>query len=145
MHSSDKKALLIGLALIAGGIAMYFLFKAVDQKGDPYGLAGKSNASAKLAEELRAERLERERAASLLAIKAKDAVRPILKDPDSAQFGQVFAGNVDGTACGTVSAKNSFGAYTGQKRFITAMTPASSAIDDDSAAFRDRWTALCAR
>lgn len=96
-------------------------------------------------ERTRQAQLDIKRAAGLLAIKAKDAVRPTLKDPDSAQFGQVFAGNVDGTACGTVSAKNSFGAYTGQTRFITALTPASSTVDDGSAAFGEQWERLCAR
>ena len=144
-QKTATRRLYIGLGAVAALVGAFFLFKAVDQKGDPYALTGTNNASAKLAEELRAERLEREREAGLLAIKAKDAVRPILKDPDSAQFGQVFAGNVDGTACGTVSAKNSLGAYTGQTRFITALTPASSRVDDGSDAFSEQWDKLCAR
>ena len=56
----------------------------------------------------------------------QNAVRDVLKDPSSAQFGRYIAFNVtadDGTtimaACGYVNAKNSYGGYTG-------MTPYSA-------------------
>lgn len=53
----------------------------------------------------------------LFIIQAKEDVRRYLKDPDSAQFEGVFMSNL--AVCGTVNAKNSFGAYSGYTRFIT--------------------------
>ena len=41
------------------------------------------------------------------------AVRPILKDPDSAKF-EFLNEN-----CGTVNSKNSFGGYVGSRRFVS--------------------------
>lgn len=56
----------------------------------------------------------------------EDAVRSMLKDPNSAQFDGVYtrqgagsaADTVETYVCGRVNAKNSFGGYTGYKRFI---------------------------
>lgn len=60
---------------------------------------------------------------------AKNEVVRMLKDPDSAKFDyNVMVTKVDslGTkdryaVCGKVNAKNSFGGYTGEKRFIVPM------------------------
>jgi hypothetical protein len=54
----------------------------------------------------------REKAAYL----AKDMILKILRDPDSAKFGDVFFGR-NGTVCGTVNSKNGFGGYTGAQVF----------------------------
>ena len=53
----------------------------------------------------------------------QQGVRNVLKDPDSAIFGQIIAGalNVSHTSlvvCGWVNAKNSFGGYTGRTPFV---------------------------
>ncbi|MBA5776133.1 hypothetical protein H2509_03230 [Stappia sp. F7233] len=50
-----------------------------------------------------------------------EGVRDILKDPESARFGEILAAaNGEGavSACGWVNAKNSYGGYTGDKPFI---------------------------
>lgn len=48
--------------------------------------------------------------------RARKIVRTMLKDPDSAKFGDIFFGR-HGTVCGTVNAKNAFGGYTGAQVF----------------------------
>ncbi|WP_420722498.1 hypothetical protein [Hwanghaeella sp. LZ110] len=52
---------------------------------------------------------------------AKAAVLSVLKDPESAQFRNVFITTpTQGTAvCGEVNAKNSYGGFTGFQYFIT--------------------------
>lgn len=44
--------------------------------------------------------------------KVESIVKSVLKDPESAQFQ-----NIDGV-CGEVNAKNSYGGYTGFKKFV---------------------------
>jgi len=54
---------------------------------------------------------------------ARDAVKQMLKDPESAQFSDetAFPQGVDGiTVCGYVNAKNGFGGYTGNEAFVAA-------------------------
>lgn len=53
---------------------------------------------------------------------AKDAVAERLRDPSSAQFRNVKAGQANNglnTVCGEVNAKNGYGGYAGYQRFIT--------------------------
>lgn len=55
-----------------------------------------------------------------LIAQAKSAVTKDFKDPYSAVFEGVFIGkgaNGSPVVCGTVNAKNSYGAYSGRKRF----------------------------
>ena len=52
----------------------------------------------------------------------QQGVRNVLKDPDSAIFGQIIAGALDAShtslmVCGWVNAKNSFGGYVGRTPF----------------------------
>ena len=47
---------------------------------------------------------------------AEDAVRAVLKDPDSAKFGEFYHNSDTGKACLTTNAKNSMGGYTGDKQ-----------------------------
>ena len=74
---------------------------------------------------------------------AKQAVTAALKDPDSAQFGEVVAVSADGeaVACGSVNAKNSFGGYTGQKSFVYA---AGLLAMEGEKGFSKLWNTLCA-
>lgn len=44
-------------------------------------------------------------------------IRSMMKDPDAAQFNDVKAGK-EGSVCGMVNGKNSFGGYVGYKPFI---------------------------
>lgn len=53
----------------------------------------------------------------------KEVVRNILLDPESARFSDLYAAQrIDGNGgialCGFVNAKNSYGGYTGKKRFF---------------------------
>lgn len=71
----------------------------------------------------------------------KNAVKSILKDPDSAKFGSLYLNKyADSEAswalCGYVNAKNSLGGYTGDKRFITLGTSQSTFLENNQ---EDRW------
>jgi len=57
-------------------------------------------------------------------------VQRALKDPGSAQFGEASAVIDDKgliTVCGYVNARNSFGGYTGQKRYIGMLADSTNA------------------
>lgn len=71
---------------------------------------------------------------------AKQDVPKFMKDPDSARFGRVW-GTSAGIACGYVNGKNSFGAMTGEQRFI--YTAGSAEFDSHSARFAKHWNTLC--
>lgn len=47
---------------------------------------------------------------------AEKAVRDMLKDPDSAKFGEFYYNSKTGRACLTTNAKNSMGGYTGDSQ-----------------------------
>lgn len=57
------------------------------------------------------------------AEEARNAVRAMLKDPESAQFRNIYSRGMGGkpipnaTVCGEVNAKNSYGGYIGFTRF----------------------------
>jgi len=53
-----------------------------------------------------------------LKILGEKYVKLKLKDPESAQFQNQFIG-IKGAPCGEVNSKNSFGGYTGFKRYIS--------------------------
>jgi len=82
--------------------------------------------------------------AAMLEIKlnrlAREKIMDRIKDPDSAQFRNQRGG------CGEVNAKNSFGAYTGFKRFMVSGGDMAF-IDGDPAladgAFDEAWRTLC--
>lgn len=62
---------------------------------------------------------------------AEDAVRAKLKDPDSAKFTEVTAIKIGGkphAICGYVNAKNSYGAYSGPRRFYVPLSSPSGLI-----------------
>jgi hypothetical protein len=82
------------------------------------------------------------------------AVRPMLRDPQSAVFSNLTATNDRKTGkspaglviCGQVNAKNGFGGYTGNKNFInfygTMMTEIEPATQNHK--FNLSWNNLCA-
>lgn len=69
--------------------------------------------------------------------KAQEAVKETLKDPTSAVFQ-----NMKG-ACGEVNAKNSYGGYTGFKRFYVNNGTALTRDPEDSLDFDLGWIAHC--
>jgi hypothetical protein len=75
----------------------------------------------------------------------KDQVKERLKDPDSAQFRDVFVSNTGGlpVVCGEVNAKNSFGGYGGFQRFISAGTLQLVAKDMAAGEFDTSWVKFC--
>ena len=76
-------------------------------------------------------------------VAAKRAVRASLKDPDSAQFKDVYANYTEEflvVACGRVNSKNSLGGYTGYKRFVSN---GKSAIIEGRDNVADAWEGAC--
>jgi hypothetical protein len=78
--------------------------------------------------------------------KGKDAVRAKLKDPESAQFRNVFfhrgADNIP-MACGEVNGKNSFGGYEGFQRFVSAGKSKLTFLENDVSDFSSVWGKMC--
>src|SRR4051812_25042313 len=61
-------------------------------------------------------------------VAAKDAMKAMLKDPDSAKYEDVRAVPLAGgyAFCGKVNSKNGFGGYTGYQRFVAGPTMAAT-------------------
>lgn len=93
--------------------------------------------------------------ASKYAEFAKAKVRERLKDEESARFKDVVVYPKDATTayvCGSVNAKNSFGAYTGYERFVVGAMPdvnfatvslAEEARGGAESVFADFWVEHC--
>ena len=64
-----------------------------------------------------------------------------LKDPDSAKFKGSFY--KEPYVCGYVNAKNSFGAFTGDKEFVANTLNGSAQVNDGSSAFASVWNDNC--
>lgn len=76
--------------------------------------------------------------------RAKRAVTAVLKDPESAKFGYIYpSAAMINVACGTVNAKNSFGGYTGEQKFIANPSTGSVILDDGKATFESEWQKYC--
>jgi hypothetical protein len=88
---------------------------------------------------------------------AKEAITKMLRDPDSAVFGDVFFVNDRKSAtgyyvpvvCGTVNGKNGFGGMTGQKRFVALVSDiAQSGVWMEGTTpqnvFAPQWNRFCA-
>lgn len=88
----------------------------------------------------------------LIAVLAEDQLKASLKDPESAQFRERFVSRVGegpGMAlCGEVNSRNSFGGYTGFRRFIAGPAPGQpTAIEGenvDRRNFQEVWRQVCA-
>lgn len=81
-------------------------------------------------------RADKDRAAAL----AKQVVPSALKDPSSAEFGDVWGMSAT-VACGFVNAKNSFGAMAGRSRFI--LDDGRVSMENGQAGFARQWNAKC--
>lgn len=75
----------------------------------------------------------------------QESVRRTLKDPQSAQFSEVYISRIAGTpsACGYVNAKNSFGGYVGRRRFMAENGRVFVEDSDDDKAFNLLWPLRC--
>lgn len=71
-------------------------------------------------------------------------VKEHLKDPGSAQFQNQFIGR-KGVPCGEVNSKNSFGGYTGFKRYISVGKDLTVIEDGNmsSSEFETSWGDIC--
>ncbi len=87
-------------------------------------------------------------------VKAEQKMKDTLRDPGSAKYSNVQAFRMVGKGpetyvfCGEVNAKNGFGGFTGNTRFVAGpglatMEPAEQG--DDGAAFELIWQALCSQ
>lgn len=76
---------------------------------------------------------------------AEDAVKKLLKDPESARFSRIsIVSHGDKMAeCGYVNAKNGFGGYTGDERFISGGETAYLPSMIGEAGFDQLWNQLC--
>ncbi len=78
--------------------------------------------------------------------KGKEAVRYLLKDPDSAKFRNVFFHKgPDGVpmTCGEVNSRNAFGAYAGFQHFISAGKPELTYLEEQVTDFAKTWKRFC--
>lgn len=123
-------------------VCVGFLFW-IDSKtpifGERYALRMEREA---ISEQARKEEMANEKQRVLKTLAAKDSVKSSLKDASSAQFSGDFQGK-SGSVCGYVNAKNSFGAYTGKTRYVSAN--GVSAIDDGSSTFANSWNDICSK
>ena len=74
-------------------------------------------------------------------LNGKNAVKNVLKDPDSARFGKLYLNkyadtNASWALCGYVNAKNSLGGYTGDKRFISLGSAQNTFLENNE---QDSW------
>lgn len=135
LQASEEKALKNGTA------SPELLAREADRKArnEEQQKAEAEREATKLAEKERRDR-EREARDRAIAIEvdAEIALKNFLKDPDSAEI-RNHNGN-----CGEVNSKNSFGGYSGFKRFIAS--PAIVAIEGenmDSDEFQKAWDQAC--
>lgn len=78
-----------------------------------------------------------------LVQKAKKAVIKSLKDPESAMFDAIYPSkSFPSAACGSVNAKNSYGGYTGSKRFIATPETGGLTFEGDDK-FDEHWDNWC--
>lgn len=68
-----------------------------------------------------------------------------LKDPASAEFSDEYVSYKSGSpvVCGKVKSKNSFGGYTGSKRYMGAGKSIGAFTEDDTDEFADVWKSAC--
>nr|WP_315467126.1 hypothetical protein [uncultured Undibacterium sp.] len=67
--------------------------------------------------------------------KAKNAVREILNDPESARFEGLFSNRKTGAVCGYVNAKNRMGGYVGRQLFIVS---SNGVVDFDTSSTEEK-------
>ena len=87
---------------------------------------------------------------------AKEAIAKMMRDPDSAVFGDVFfvndrkspTGYYVPVVCGSVNGKNGFGGMTGQKHFVAIMSDVASGVWMEGTTaqnvFAPEWNRYCA-
>lgn len=78
--------------------------------------------------------------------KGKAAAKAKLKDPNSAEFRNVyFHRGSDGIpmTCGEVNSRNSFGGYSGYQKFVSGGKPDLTFLEEQVADFNVIWARFC--
>lgn len=75
----------------------------------------------------------------------EQSVERALKDPDSAEFRGFFPGEANGNVmgCGEVNSKNTFGGYTGFKKYVSGGGD-TVGFEGETAGFEEAWNTYCA-
>lgn len=75
---------------------------------------------------------------------AKEGVKKLLNDPDSAKFSEMQDGKNKGDVCGLVNAKNRMGGYVGNTPFFYQKSTSTTAIvkSPDDSDFRRLWLGI---
>lgn len=79
-----------------------------------------------------------------LIVKAKRSVSELMKDPSSTKFKHVFFNETEKggpVICGNYDSKNSFGAYSGFKRFIS--NSKTTFLEEKDKNIADIWVETC--
>ena len=124
----------LAVVLVLGAALQAYYGKSEPQAADP---------------KVAAERAAYQRDLTTLAT-GRAAILGLLKDPDSAQFGESIGRVKHGqnVACGSVNARNSFGGMTGWQRFITGTVGRvvlEETYPDGPYAFEEHWNSHCQR
>ena len=128
----------LGLSSILACLIFLFLTNAqVPIFGDAYGLRKQRND---MKNEITRKAKEEEQQQLNYILNAREHIKEKLKDPSSAKFSGEFVGR-NGSVCGYVNAKNSFGGYTGESRYIFSVS--FSAIDEGITSFNKEWERQC--
>lgn len=84
----------------------------------------------------------------LWVVKGKDAVKARLKDPQSAEFKDVYffrGGDNIPVTCGQVNTKNSFGGYVGFQYFISSGSSELTFLENEVDDFASVWNKFCTK
>jgi hypothetical protein len=81
-------------------------------------------------------------------VNAEESVKRRLRDPESAHFGSIntFPQGDSGmvvVVCGYVNAKNGFGGYTGEERFVSIGGAGRPLLSSDGEDFATAWAQFC--
>lgn len=88
---------------------------------------------------------EKATAESSYKYQGKQRVLAMMKDPGSVKFGRVYVKTKGAhkTVCGTLNAKNSFGGYTGHKRFLSSVRRNMTLTEGSIKEFDLSWRRYC--
>lgn len=75
--------------------------------------------------------------------RAKQAVLGMLREPESAKFGDVWVAKSARVVCGEVNARNGFGGMTGMQRFVIGPAIGLHMEGQQDPEFRTQWNGEC--
>jgi hypothetical protein len=136
-----------GVGCLVVGVVVYLIFSLSGGSGKPASRTTPAQPPAPAAPH---QLSETDQAWEVLAA-AEKAVRSMLRDPKSGQFGVIEVywlhtnGNSVMVACGSVNAKNGFGGYSGSRRFISGGNVESTMMQEANSAkaFAGTWAGAC--